>query len=73
MAAKLSELSGAELVNGFTTSVPEEQIAAVVIDCGGTLRAGLYPKNEFRRSILCRLAKAGQWPNSSSPIFMYQE
>ncbi|MBU8596911.1 PTS glucitol/sorbitol transporter subunit IIB [Shouchella clausii] len=47
VAAKLSELSGAELVNGFTTSVPEEQIAAVVIDCGGTLRAGLYPKKRI--------------------------
>jgi len=41
---RLCELSGAEPVNGFATSVPDEQIAAVVIDCGGTLRCGIYPK-----------------------------
>ena len=41
---RLCELSGAEPVNGFATSVPDDQIAAVVIDCGGTLRCGIYPK-----------------------------
>jgi PTS system glucitol/sorbitol-specific IIC component len=41
---RLCELSGAEPVNGFATSVPDEQIAAAVIDCGGTLRCGIYPK-----------------------------
>lgn len=41
---RLCELTGAEPVNGFATSVPDEQIAAVVIDCGGTLRCGIYPK-----------------------------
>jgi PTS system glucitol/sorbitol-specific IIC component len=41
---RLCELTGAEPVNGFATSVPDDQIAAVVIDCGGTLRCGIYPK-----------------------------
>ena len=41
---RLCELTGAEPVNGFATSVPDEQIAAAVIDCGGTLRCGIYPK-----------------------------
>ena len=44
VAEKFAEMSGAELVDGFKTSVPEDEIAAVIIDCGGTLRAGLYPK-----------------------------
>lgn len=41
---KIKELTGCEIVNGFKTSVPEERIFAVVIDCGGTLRCGIYPK-----------------------------
>ncbi len=41
---KIEELTGAESVNGFGTSVPNEQICVAVIDCGGTLRCGLYPK-----------------------------
>lgn len=44
VAQTIAEMSGGELVDGFKTSVPEDQIACVIIDCGGTLRAGLYPK-----------------------------
>lgn len=41
---EIARLSGAEPVNGFATTVPDEQTFAVVIDCGGTLRCGIYPK-----------------------------
>ena len=44
---KIVELSGLEPVNGFKTSCPEEQLALVIIDCGGTLRCGLYPKKRI--------------------------
>lgn len=44
VAERIAEISGGELVDGFKTSVPENEIACVIIDCGGTLRAGIYPK-----------------------------
>lgn len=31
----IAELSGAEPVNGFNTSIPDEEMMAVIIDCGG--------------------------------------
>ena len=47
VAEKVAEVSRRELVDGFRTGVPEEEIACVIIDCGGTLRAGLYPKKRI--------------------------
>lgn len=41
---RIAELTGAEPVNGFATRVPDDEVFAAVIDCGGTLRCGLYPK-----------------------------
>ncbi|MES8986695.1 PTS glucitol/sorbitol transporter subunit IIB [Cutibacterium acnes] len=41
---RIAELSGAEPVNGFSTSIPDEEMMAVIIDCGGTLRCGIYPR-----------------------------
>ncbi|MDO5093971.1 MAG: PTS glucitol/sorbitol transporter subunit IIB [Propionibacteriaceae bacterium] len=41
---KIAELTGAEAVNGFNTRVPDDEHFCAVIDCGGSLRCGLYPK-----------------------------
>lgn len=43
VARKIAEISGTEAVDGFKTSVPEDEMMCVVIDCGGTARIGLYP------------------------------
>ena len=56
---RLAELSGAEPVNGFATSVPDEQTFAVVIDCGGTLRCGIYPKKNIPTINVLPTGKSG--------------
>jgi glucitol/sorbitol PTS system EIIB component len=43
VAKRIAELTGAEAVDGFSKSVPEEEMLCVVIDCGGTARIGVYP------------------------------
>lgn len=47
IADKIAELTGCELVDGFKTSVPENEMACIIIDCGGTLRCGLYPQKRI--------------------------
>ena len=68
---KIVELTGCRPVNGFKTSVPEEEIFLVIIDCGGTLRCGIYPQREFQRSISTQLENLDQWQNILQKIFMY--
>ncbi|MGM0239982.1 PTS glucitol/sorbitol transporter subunit IIB [Enterococcus sp. AZ103] len=43
VAEKIAELSGGEAVDGFKTSIPEDEMMCAVIDCGGTARIGVYP------------------------------
>lgn len=47
VAQKIAELSGGILVDGFKTKVPDNEILCVVIDCGGTLRCGIYPQKRI--------------------------
>lgn len=56
---KIVELTGLEPVNGFKTSCPEEELALVIIDCGGTLRCGLYPKKRIPTINTNPVGKAG--------------
>ena len=56
---RIAELSGAIPVNGFSTAVPDEEVAVAVIDCGGTLRCGLYPKKGIPTVNVMPTGKAG--------------
>ncbi len=68
---KIVELTGCRPVNGFKTSVPEEEIFLVIIDCGGTLSCGIYPQKRIATMISTQLENLDQWQNISQKIFMY--
>lgn len=56
---KIVELTGCEAVNGFKTSVPEEKLFLVIIDCGGTLRCGIYPQKRIPTINIMPVGKSG--------------
>ena len=60
---KIVELSGMEPVNGFKTSIPDDEIALAIIDCGGTLRCGIYPKKNIPTVNIVPTGKAVHWHN----------
>lgn len=47
IARQIADLTGTEAVDGFAAGVPDEEIACVVVDCGGTARCGVYPKKRI--------------------------
>ncbi len=47
VAEKIAEMTGCTLVDGFKTKAPDNEILCVIIDCGGTLRCGIYPQKKI--------------------------
>ncbi|GFZ32378.1 hypothetical protein CSC2_29040 [Clostridium zeae] len=58
-AVKIAELTGCELVDGFTKGVKDDEIACVVINCGGTLRCGIYPQKKIPTVNIMKTGRSG--------------
>lgn len=56
---KIVDITGCIPINGFRTSVMDSEIFAVVIDCGGTLRCGIYPQRNITTINIMPVGKSG--------------
>lgn len=67
ISKRISELSGADVVDGFKTGVDDEsEILVAVVDCGGTARCGVYPKKGI---MTVNITPVGQ----SGPLAQYMK
>ncbi len=64
IAKKIAEMTGCELVDGFSTTVPDEKVAVAVVNCGGTARCGVYPRKRIPTVNVEPVGQAG-------PLAMY--
>ena len=59
LAQHISKMTGCELVDGFKTTIPDEEVILAIVDCGGTARCGVYPKKGIFTVNLTSVGKSG--------------
>lgn len=59
LAIEIGALTQSEVVNGFSCVPSDEELLCVVINCGGSLRCGLYPKKHIPTINVLPTGKAG--------------
>ena len=59
IAQKIADLSGGVAVDGWKTTLPDDEIMVAVVDCGGTARCGVYPKKGIFTVNLMPVGQAG--------------
>lgn len=59
IATDLAEKTNCELIDGFRNAVKDSEIAAVIINCGGTLRCGIYPQKNILTINMLKTGKSG--------------
>lgn len=55
----IEKVSGMRAVDGFKTSVKDDQVCLAVVDCGGVLRAGVYPQKGIPTVNIMNTGKSG--------------
>ena len=59
LAQHIAKMTGCELVDGFKTTIPDEEVILAIVDCGGTARCGVYPKKGIFTVNLTPVGKSG--------------
>ncbi len=59
IAQLIADMTGCTTVDGFATSVPDDQVFVAVVDCGGTARCGVYSKKGIYTVNLTPVGQSG--------------
>ena len=59
VAQKIADLTGGVAVDGWKTTLPDDEIMVAVVDCGGTARCGVYPKKGIYTVNLMPVGQSG--------------
>lgn len=59
LAEKIAGIIGGEAVDGFHKPVPDAETACVIVNCGGSLRLGMFPKKGLKTINLNPIGPSG--------------